>query len=804
MTELRQLPEGWTALMGVLLVVALCAAVIWMYRHEGRIGISRRARTALALLRCAVLVTLAIILLEPVRVRILRRWVDSYVVVLVDDSASMDLADRYLDSSSAAAMERALGGPSQAPMHRKEVVASLLRRGDRKFLRDLSARNRVRLYAFSDEPRLLGTIARASERPSKPTPANGEDTALKEVRDVPLPLAANGPLSNVERAVRRAVESLGSAPVAGVIVLSDGAFNHGATTEEVGRFARERGIPIYTVGIGDPTSPRNLRIAEMTAPQNVFKQDPFAITMRLSAQGMDGETVHLEFKERDAASGGNDQVLETRDLVVGAGGAMEPVTFRRRQERTGRFTYTVAAPVLEFETVADDNERQATVNVIDSRTRVLIVAGEPSWDYRFVSRLLERDQSIDVSCWLQSADLRAVRDGNTVIDHLPRLAEELFEYEVVILMDADPGELDEPWCRLIDTLVTDYGGGLLVTAARARTPAFMRAPELEPLRALLPVTQDPDVDLLLNQVGHYQSSGAPIEIPETSFGHPILQLADDPVSTKIAWQGIGDVHWHYPVLREKPAATVLMRLADPRMRNSYGGHVLAAVQFVGAGRTGFIGFDGTWRWRRFGTEVFDRFWVQFVRYLSEGKLIAGTKRGMILTESDQFSIGETVPVTARVLDERYEPLKKEELTARVRVEGQQEEFTLRAQPDRPGWFEGQFVPTRSGAHQIKVMIPSTGDPVEITREIRVSRSNLEILKPQMDRANLATLAEKSAGGKYFEVDKMDELAAGLDDLHEEVSVRSRPQTLWDRWPMLTWLIGLLTVEWAVRKMRHLL
>jgi len=101
-TELRHLPEGWTAIAGVALLGVVLWTVTWMYRREGRVGASARVRMLLAMLRCAVLVTLAVILLEPVRVRILRRWIDSYAVVLVDDSSSMDLTDRYRDESSAA------------------------------------------------------------------------------------------------------------------------------------------------------------------------------------------------------------------------------------------------------------------------------------------------------------------------------------------------------------------------------------------------------------------------------------------------------------------------------------------------------------------------------------------------------------------------------------------------------------------------------------------------------------------------------------------------------------------------------
>ena len=106
--------------------------------------------------------------------------------------------------------------------------------------------------------------------------------------------------------------------------------------------------------------------------------------------------------------------------------------------------------------------------------RVLVISGTPSWDYRLLTRLLERDETFDVSNWLQSADAGAVRDGNTMIDHLPCLAEELFAYDAVILMDPNASELDGEWCRLIDTFVVEHGGGVLLAAGRAHTPALWR------------------------------------------------------------------------------------------------------------------------------------------------------------------------------------------------------------------------------------------------------------------------------------------------------------------------------------------
>jgi hypothetical protein len=801
-TELRSVPDGWWAVSGVVLLGLLFWAVVAMYRHEGRLGASMRARMFLAVVRCLVLLALAVILLDPIRVRIIRRWIDSYAIVLVDDSSSMDLADRYRDESTAGRVKSVLAGTVDG-VRRRDIVERLLGDDDRAFLRNLQGNNRVKLYTFSEDARSVALLPASREEPVLP-PAAPAPSALSNLGDLDLAFPAMGSATNLERAVRRSVESLGSSPAAGVIIFTDGAVNQGTEVEQIAAFASQRRVPLHTVGIGDPSPPRNVRITEMLAPENAFQQDPFAISASLSVEGVEGEPIRVNLRERNADDPGDGRIVAGKDIYPVAGGIVTAVAFQHRQERVGRYTYSVEVPALADESVMEDNARQVTVNIIDSRTKVLLVAGSPSWDYRYVTTLLQRDDTIEVACWLQSADMSAVRDGDVVIDHLPTTAEELFEYDVILLIDPDKNDFDENWARLADTLVSEHGGGLLLAAARSQTPSFLRERSLKPMHDLLPVTLDPEADLVLNQIGHYQLAPSPVEIPPAVYGHPVMRLADDPVTGKLAWQGLGDVYWHYPVLREKPVATVLMRHGSGRMRNAFGGHVLAAVQFVGAGRSGFLGFDSTWRWRRFGEDVYDRFWVQLVRFLAEGKLLGGSKRATLLVENEQPTIGEAVNVSARLLDARYVPLAQAEITAQYRIDDQRTDFVLTARSDRPGWFEGRFVPDRVGTYRVRLTVPGGAkDAVEVNRDVIVMRPNLEIVQPQMKKADLVTLAEQS-GGRYWEVDEVKDLPAAIPDLHEEIPIRSRPTTLWDNAKVLGLLVGLLSIEWAVRKWNRLL
>ena len=179
---------------------------------------------------------------------------------------------------------------------------------------------------------------------------------------------------------------------------------------------------------------------------------------------------------------------------------------------------------------------------------------------------------------------------------------------------------------------------------------------------------------------------------------------------------------------------------------------------------------------------------------------------MLTTEGYQFSLGDVVTVSARLLTERFEPLTAEEVIAGFEVEGRTGTFALSAARDNPGWFEGRFVPDRVGSYRLSLAISSSSSEkvTEVTREISVARPNVEIIRPQMEETALRRLAEDSFGGRYFRVNEANQVPGLIPDVSEKTTIRSRPTMLWDNGYVLALLVMLAGGEWALRKMNRLL
>ena len=103
---------------------------------------------------------------------------------------------------------------------------------------------------------------------------------------------------------------------------------------------------------------------------------------------------------------------------------------------------------------------------------------------------------------------------------------------------------------------------------------------------------------------------------------------------------------------------MLVEHSDPTLRSVEGSRPLLVAGRYGSGHTLYLGFNGTWRWRRAGrqAEFFDKFWIQAVRYLVEGRSLEGRRRGYVQTDRDRYEIGDKVTITARLQDPTFSPL----------------------------------------------------------------------------------------------------------------------------------------------------
>jgi hypothetical protein len=365
--------------------------------------------------------------------------------------------------------------------------------------------------------------------------------------------------------------------------------------------------------------------------------------------------------------------------------------------------------------------------------------------------------------------------------------------------------LNGAWIEEIKNFVATHAGGILWLSGPQFSARFLSGPRTSGIEDVLPVHTEGlerDVVAMLNPTEKREWS---LAIRPDGLDHPSLQIKDAEGGVKAVWESLPGVYWSFPVRRAKPGSQVLLEHTDPRLQTEHGARPLLVGGQYGAGRSMFLGFQGSWRWRRPGLEYFQQFWVQTVRHLAGGRLAQGRRRGRLLPNLSSYTVGDPVVLSATLYDASFTPLDRDKVTVRIRAPRRPERtVTLDAVPERAGKFRGATTARHVGLNEASVELRQPGGtPVTVSCQFAVEMPNVEFDDPRMDEDLLKQIAERS-GGQYVPIAEFGSVADAIPDRHETTVVQGRPIALWDTNRALLLFVVLLTIEWAIRKRHRLM
>ncbi|MCE9544601.1 MAG: hypothetical protein K8T25_03660 [Planctomycetia bacterium] len=813
----RNAPSSWAVFVLLGVVVILAGMIYYCYRRENDVC-PLPARVLLAGLRMLVLLLLVGVYLDPAVYFNQRRVLEPTIWVLRDASQSMaSPSDLYLDDRDANVVAAATGRSvevvrSEHPT-RATLVNDVLARDNQRLLRALAQRGRPQVMDFAANvekvPLILETPAAASAKAGTKSPAA---TTTPQPMFVLPPLKAEGQATDLRRALQ---EGITDRFVAAVVAFTDGQHTvHEAESDDLHRVAesaRQRGVPLLIVGVGDPTHPRNLQVTDIYANPQVWLQDPFEIQSTLRAEGISDESVEVSLIERqlgdNGAPEGPERSVDHRTVRIPAGTNRLRVDFTHTAPAAGRYTYTVRAAVLPNESNKQDNEPDAPVEVkvLNRRARVLLVSGGPTWEYQLLLRLLKRQSWCNLSSWLQTMDLDRDQEGTTVIRRLPRTREEMFQYDVIMLLDPDPAEFDEAWLKLLKEFVGDHAGGLLFMAGPKFSGRFLAEPKTHLIRDLLPVSLGDVARLDVEQLLDTNSRPWALGIVPSNVDHPIMRFNADPTRSLAMWQQLPGIFWSLPCDSAKPGARMLIERADSSGSQATAARPLLVTGLYGSGRIVFVGFNGTWRWRRMPNlyTFYKTFWEQTVKYLVDGRSAEGQRRVLVETERTRYTVGDRIAVSARLWTPAGTPLEQPRIVGTLSTPGSPpEQVELKPVANVPGQYSTTLVAHTKGLFELTLELPTdtAGTPPRAAANFSVTLPSVELERPWLNKPLLVELA-KASGGRYFDLNELDQVAAAVPDRKQMITVLSKPVLVRDssRRVLLFFLVGLLAVEWGFRK-----
>ena len=746
----------WAPWFTVLFVAAAIAVVVFCYRWE-ETPARGAYRSLLGLLRLTTIGLLLLMLSEAVFSGV--RSGRPRMAIVLDRSESMQRRDVISD------------GFDQPAISREAFARSVLLNKNASLVEQLAEEYELELLMVDE------TIDRSGENPEAITAAIQSDSDSSDAR-----------ATRLGDAIERLLAAGPTAPLKGVLLLTDGQSTVGTPLSQAAESARRAGVPLYFLGLGSEEAPPTASLTDLLADETAFVDDLVRFQATLHTRGLEGKQVKVELLRSGEA-------VAQEIVSVAPDAEGQPVRLLHRPTEQGIFRYTLRASIAEAGQGGEvpPSELAHSLHVRDDKIRVLLAAGYPNYEYRYLKHLLERDETIDVRAYLQEADYEYAVADRTALARFPIREEELAEYDVLVLIDLDPTLLPRSIWNDIGQFVGERGGGLALVAGPRSLPAVYRGRKA--FAALCPtkVTKS-------GRGGWGQRNGFVVTPTELGLQSPAMQLADTASDSQQVWRTLPAMYWWGDVGPPKPAAQVLAR-------REVGGDAtpLIVSQYYGAGRVLLHTFDSSWRWRfRVGDVYFARYWVQSLRELARNKDSTSHDRPVLATSKRRYEPGEPVRLRFRNHSIASEASLPDAMpTVLIQSSGRADRrVELSPRAGGHGRYQATLGDLPAGTY--RAVLAFAGSETEpVATEFEVVAPPGEASRPEMNRRGMVAAA-KLTRGQFFTVADVGRLAEALPQ-GRPVPIESLPPIeLWNRWPLLLGVCLCLSAEWILRKRRSML
>ena len=551
-----------------------------------------------------------------------------------------------------------------------------------------------------------------------------------------------------------------------VVVLSDGITTSGMNPVYALEGMKQ---PVYTVLVGDTTLQKDIKIKDAVYNELAYLNTDVPIKVKVVNDGFETAALKVTIAQ-------GDKVVATKPLNLSKTNPQGEVDFLIRPTQVGLQSFTVSVTQLEGEITYKNNVRTFAINILESRVKVAIFGGSPHPDLGALNQAMAHEEGYQVSEFI----LKGKGDFYTT----PAGAN-LKDFDFFILHNFPNSPADAPIVAKILEEVRDRKVPVMYYIGMFTDLQTMRP--LFEYMALSPENINP------------RSEEAVATFTENYKKHTTYNYGEN-------WLKM--MSNAPPIYRNKSewkAKTTAEIFATAKIKNIPMNNypVFALQSHLERKNMVFVG-ENFWRMRAqvyTETESFDNFddwYFNMVKWL----MVRDDKRKFRAYATKNAYMGdEPAILKGEAYDDSYNPMSGVEIKVAMRFpNGKINDYYLTETGNRQYYLdiyslpEGTYTFNATGKKDGKVLGEDKG-------QFSVGRSDIEHINLRADKATMEQMALRT-GGKalhYTEMSQLADLIKQNQNLKPVVDFKKNKKPLLDWWWVLAGILGLLAVEWVIRK-----
>ncbi len=648
-------------------------------------------KKVMALFRFLSVSVLSFLLLSPL---IKSRFVDKVqpsIVIVHDNSSSIKLSFGKLDSSKYLAS-----------------LNEMYKAFDEKYLLDL--------YTFSDKAYQKDTLTFLEKR------------------------------TNISNTLEQINSNYFNRNVGAVILATDGIYNEGNNP-----IYTDFNFPIYTIALGDTSSQKDLKIAQVNANKIAYLDDEVQVDVIIEAINSKNENVFVELLNNKGKRISSKKINLKEDYIE------QKVAFVIKATNVGIQKYSIKISEIEGEISLENNISTFYIDVIDSRQKVLILANAPHPDIAALKQSVSKNKNLEVD-----------------VQYINRFGKNSEEYNLIVLHNLPSIKNN---AQNIFSQITKEKIPFLFIAASATNfnslNKFQSIINIKPSaknlnEATAFFNQNFTSFNLTQETSNKLNKFPPVSVP---FGSYKFAATAKP----LLYQKIGAIETDYPIILLNENLGV---------------------------KSGIIIGEGIWRWRLHdylenkNHDAFDELFQKTINYLA---IKSDKRKFRVSNTKNVFFETEPVIIEAELYNESYELVNEPEIKLQAKNE-KGEEFPLSMSRINNAYvLKTTSLPI--GAYTYTATTTYAAKNYKASGAFSIKTLQLEAIQTKANHKILHQIAEKTNGAVFYpnNLNKLKEFILNKEDikptLFESFKTRSIINLKW----IFFFIVALLSIEWFARK-----
>ena len=593
-------------------------------------------------------------------------------------------------------------------------------------------------------------------------------------------------VQNRSDATTNATEKENAEGVAAVVMITDGQSNSGISLADASlRFSSEK-IPVFAIGVGSDSEPTDLGILNVEHSQRVNRQDTLRGSILIKERCTAGTKYLLEIKSLEQVV--FSKVIESMDQGprrIEFQIPSEPLVDQSKRRLLSGIEYASVPIDLSFsidgqiaEVSVANNSFSSSLWGVDRKNRVLILDHRGGWEIRYIKNAMERDSTWET----------VVSIGQTAFDNefFPSSRTKLFDFDLILATRDTVRKFSDEQQNWISDFVGISGGGLILIDSKREES---ETPIESILSPLFPVRSIP------SQSANDKQS---IRVHPSVASQPAFQLGSSTLPNEQVWAQLPAPRSIREVSLEPGAEVMVEVLATAPEKPP---QPLVATKLFGQGRVIYFASDETWRWRANVADLYhQRFWNQIATWGMRAPFAVSDAYAALDSGSRIYPTVDNITVRAKLKSDDAQPLDNALAQAILERDGiRYAAFPLVQELDARGFYRATFGPMPEGTYSVRLEV--MGIPTDaLTLQTQFIVQPLVDVEMQSLACNTESLRQTAArtGGEFSMLEDASSISEKLKQFRTGKIVESQI-LLWQSYPWFSIIVGLLAIEWYLRK-----